>query len=170
MGTDLIMGLVNGISGAAGAVVNAVGGAVDGAILAAKKKLGIASPSKVFAEIGDNTGAGLVQGVEGATPDVQDAFAAMVAPPDVPTSALEAQDTPWGASVTPGAGGSSPQVTDSGPSSGSGKSLGARILEGATLQFFGVKDAENARDLFEEMLTKVLEGDAASLAGEAAPA
>lgn len=169
-GTDLILGLVSGISGAAGAVVDAVGGAVDGAILAAKKKLGIASPSKVFAEIGDNTGAGLVQGVEGATPDVQDAFANMVAPPDLPASALEAQDTPWGASVTPGAAASAKQVSDTGPTGDAAKGgKSGSDFSGATFNFYGVKDAEHAADLFEEAYTRLLEGDAASIAGEVAP-
>lgn len=169
MGTDLIMGLVHGIAGAASAVADAVTGAVGGAIDAAKKKLGIASPSKVFAEIGGFTGDGLVHGVEGATPDVQDAFAAMVTPPDVPASALDAQDTPWGVGAPSAGGSAGAQVSDSGPS-GDAKRGGSSILEGATLNFYGVKDAETARDLFEEMLTKVLEGDAAQLAGEAAPA
>lgn len=165
LGTDLIMGLVNGIAGSANAVVEAVTGVVGGAIDAAKKKLGIASPSKVFAEIGGYTGEGLANGVEDATPDVHDAFAAMVTPPDVPASALDAQDTPWGV----GASSSGAQVSDSGPS-GDAKRGGSSILEGATLNFYGVKDAETARDMFEEMLTRVLEGDAAQIAGEGAPA
>lgn len=170
VGVQIMVGLANGITGGISGVVSAMTGAVGSAIDAAKAKLGIKSPSKVFAEIGDNTGAGLIQGVEGATPDVQDAFAAMVEPPDVPASALDAQDTPWGASIAPGGSSAAQQVSDAGPSGGSGKGLGARILEGATLNFFGVKDAEHARDLFEEMFTKLIEGDAASVAGEAAPA
>jgi hypothetical protein len=163
-GANILQGLADGITGAAGAVVSAITGAVGDGITAAKNLLGIASPSKVFAEIGGYTGEGLVQGVEGATSDVQDAFAAMVEPPDVPASALDAQDTPWGAS-TFGAGGGSQQVSDVGPSSEVKSNGGGRILDGATLNFYGVKDAENARDLFEEMLTKVLEGNAASISG-----
>lgn len=168
IGTDMVNGLATGITNAAGAVLGAITGVVGGAVGAAKSLLQINSPSKVFAEIGGSTGEGLVQGVEGATSDVQDAFATMVEPPDVPASALEAQDTPWGASAPISAGGSAPQVSDSGPSGDSGKGIGARILEGATLQFYGVKDAENARDLFEEMLTRVLEGNAASISGASA--
>jgi hypothetical protein len=171
LASNLMQGLIGGILGAGPAFINALIGVVSGGITAAKKLLGIASPSRVFAEIGDNTGAGLVEGVEGVTGDVQDAFATMVEPPDVPASALEAQDTPWGASTAPAGGASGgPQVSDSGPSGAAKGGGGGRILEGATLYFYGVKDAENARDLFEEMLTKVLEGDAASIAGEAAPA
>src|SRR6185369_7976029 len=86
VGTNIIDGLVNGLTNAGPNVLKAITGVVSGAIDGAKKLLGIASPSKVFAEIGGYTGDGLAQGVEGATPDVQDAFAAMVEPPDVPTS------------------------------------------------------------------------------------
>lgn len=62
-GLDLIMGLVRGIQNAAGAVADAVTGAVGGAINAAKNLLGIASPSKVFAEIGMFTAEGLAIGI-----------------------------------------------------------------------------------------------------------
>src|SRR6185437_10004015 len=50
MGKNLIDGLVNGIKNGATAVLNAMKGVVQGAIDGAKKLLGIASPSKVFAE------------------------------------------------------------------------------------------------------------------------
>src|SRR5690606_34431699 len=87
MGADLIAGLVRGITGAVGAVVSAVTGAVGSAIDAAKDVLGIASPSKVFAEIGDNTAQGYVQGVEAGTPEAQSSLARMASPTDVGASA-----------------------------------------------------------------------------------
>ncbi len=62
-GADVIAGLVKGIKAGGGAVIAAITGVVGGAISAAKAMLGIASPSKVFASIGDDTGAGFVQGV-----------------------------------------------------------------------------------------------------------
>lgn len=169
VGSDIMTGLANGITGAAGAVVGAITGAVGGAIDAAKNLLGIASPSKVFAEIGDNTGAGLVQGVEGATADVQDAFASMVEPPDVPASALEAQDTPWGASVSPGAAaGDAPAAGDSSaaPASG-GKAVPAHV----EVNLYGVAGAADAIVQIKEALTEILRGDAVAAAGaKAAPA
>lgn len=64
-GGDLIAGLVDGILGAGHLVLDAIGGVVDGAIGWAKDLLGIASPSKVFREIGDFTGQGLARGMEG---------------------------------------------------------------------------------------------------------
>lgn len=81
LGGNLIDGLVQGIEGAAGAVVDAITSAVGGAIGAAKAMLGIASPSKVFAEIGGHTAAGFAGGIEDH-PGPQKAITKMVAPPD----------------------------------------------------------------------------------------
>lgn len=81
LGTQMINGLVNGITGGATAVVNAMKGVVSGAIDAAKHALGIASPSKVFADIGGNTAAGFSEGVDGGSGDAQGSLEALVAPP-----------------------------------------------------------------------------------------
>lgn len=85
IGSNIIQGLVNGITGAAGAVIDAIGGVVGDAIDWAKGLLGIASPSKVFKEIGDFTMQGMEEGINGglkgvlktvknAATDVVDAF------------------------------------------------------------------------------------------------
>lgn len=85
VGRNIIQGLVNGITGAASSVINAIGGVVNDAIDWAKGLLGIHSPSKVFAEIGDYTMQGMEEGingglkgvlntVKGAATDVVDAF------------------------------------------------------------------------------------------------
>lgn len=63
-GKNLIMGLVNGIKGAAGAAVNAAKSVAKDAISAAKSFLGIHSPSTVFMEIGDYTMQGMQKGIE----------------------------------------------------------------------------------------------------------
>lgn len=63
-GSDLISGFANGIAGNAGAVVDAVIGAAGDAIQAAKRILGIASPSKVFTEIGGFTAEGMAGGID----------------------------------------------------------------------------------------------------------
>ena len=85
IGSNIIQGLVNGITGAAGMVIDAIGGVVNDAIGWAKGLLGIASPSKVFKEIGDFTMQGMEEGINGglkgvlktvknAATDVVDAF------------------------------------------------------------------------------------------------
>lgn len=51
IGSQIIQGIANGISGAAGTVISAITGAVDGAINTAKSLLGIHSPSRVFRDM-----------------------------------------------------------------------------------------------------------------------
>ena len=73
-GANLIAGLAQGIASAPGKVVEAVTGAVNGAIDEAKKLLGIASPSKVFRGIGENTMLGLEEGILGGSKGVRRAM------------------------------------------------------------------------------------------------
>lgn len=70
-GMDLIRGLMNGIKAMAGSVADAARDVVGSAIDAAKKKLGIASPSKVFRRIGVWIGQGLEGGVKSRTKAVR---------------------------------------------------------------------------------------------------
>jgi phage-related protein len=64
MGRNIIQGLVDGAKSMVGSLVSSVTGAVNDAIGAAKKLLGIQSPSKVFAGIGVQMMAGWQQGIE----------------------------------------------------------------------------------------------------------
>lgn len=64
IGSQIIQGMVNGVTGAAQGLIDAVGGAVGDAIDWAKGLLGIASPSKVFREIGQFTMQGAALGVD----------------------------------------------------------------------------------------------------------
>lgn len=68
IGSNIIQGLVDGITGAAGRVVSAITGAVGDAIGAAKKLLGIASPSKLFKKFGGYTMEGFEIGIEKSVP------------------------------------------------------------------------------------------------------
>jgi phage-related protein len=78
-GQNLIQGMVNGIRSVAGSLVSAAKSVVGSAIDGAKNLLGISSPSKVFAEIGRDTGRGLVIGLDGAQARVNDAATRMAA-------------------------------------------------------------------------------------------
>ncbi|MDR3398726.1 MAG: phage tail protein [Pandoraea sp.] len=62
-GRNMVMGLVNGITGALGTAKDAVVGLGERTIGWFKDKLGIHSPSRVFAELGGFTTAGLEQGI-----------------------------------------------------------------------------------------------------------
>jgi phage-related protein len=64
IGSNIIQGMVNGVTGAAGRLISAVQGAVGNAIDGAKKLLGIHSPSRVFREIGRYTMQGAALGVD----------------------------------------------------------------------------------------------------------
>lgn len=64
IGGNIIQGIVNGITRAAGKVKDAIGGAIGNAIDFAKHILGIASPSRVFREIGQYSMQGAALGVD----------------------------------------------------------------------------------------------------------
>ena len=81
VGMAMVQGLANGITGGGAAVLAAITGVAGSAIAAAKKSLGIKSPSKVFAEIGGYTSEGMAQGVDDGADAVQGSLEAMVAPP-----------------------------------------------------------------------------------------
>ena len=75
IGTAIADGIAKGIRSAANSVINALGGIIDQAIEAAKKKLGIASPSKLFADqIGYQMSAGMAAGIVRGIPDVTGAI------------------------------------------------------------------------------------------------
>lgn len=79
IGRDLIMGMVRGIVSFAGDLVDRVRSVISNAIDAAKRLLGIASPSKVFADIGMQVAAGMAAGLTaGATSLVAPAVAGLV--------------------------------------------------------------------------------------------
>ena len=64
IGSAMISGLANGIAGAGGKILSALMGAVKGAWNAAKSFLGIASPSRLFAQMGAYTGEGMALGID----------------------------------------------------------------------------------------------------------
>jgi hypothetical protein len=150
-GTSIMTGLAAGITASASAVWNAITGAVQGAINAAKNLLGIHSPSKLFAGIGEDTAAGMTEGVDDGASDVQGAMVDMVAPDEALRQAQLSGDVSAIASPV-----DAPQTTAGG--SGAGFDF-----QGATFTFNGVKDAEHAKELFEEMLRRFAEGSAAQL-------
>lgn len=69
-GKDLIGGLISGIKNALGSLWSLVGDIPGKIIGTVKDKLGIGSPSRVFAEIGRNTGEGLVLGLKAKERDL----------------------------------------------------------------------------------------------------
>lgn len=149
IGTNMIMGLVGGIGAAGPAVLSALGGVVTGAIDSAKKALGIASPSKVFAEIGSQTAEGMAVGVDSGAGAVQGSLSSLVEAPSAQPGALESLVTPQAAASVPASGGSA---------------AGANF-SGATFIFQGVEGAEDALGRFEDLMMRLTEGDVTQLGG-----
>ena len=77
-GKDLIQGLIDGIASMGGAVLDTIGGIVDGAIDWAKGLLGIGSPSKLFRKFGDWTMQGLALGIEDGAGDALGAMSGVM--------------------------------------------------------------------------------------------
>lgn len=106
IGANIIQGLVNGITGAAGSVVSAVSGVVGDAIATAKGLLGIASPSKLFKKFGFYTMEGMRIGIEQnaglpltaterAMAAVADAGSVQMDAPDMRSAAATASVVDW---------------------------------------------------------------------------
>ncbi|MEK4425170.1 hypothetical protein [Solibacillus sp. FSL K6-1523] len=74
IGKDVINGLIKGITSMTKAAIESITGVVDGVLNKAKKMLGIASPSKVFKQIGLWTGEGMAIGIDGSSDKVNQAM------------------------------------------------------------------------------------------------
>lgn len=79
-GKNLIQGFINGIKNMFGAVANVARNIGSKAVNGIKGVLGIHSPSKVFTEIGEQTGRGMVLGIEKMQGNVNSALREMVNP------------------------------------------------------------------------------------------
>jgi hypothetical protein len=71
VGRDLVRGLINGVKAMAGSVASAAKEVVSSAIDSAKSVLKISSPSKVFIQIGKDTGKGFVIGLTGSAAEIK---------------------------------------------------------------------------------------------------
>jgi hypothetical protein len=122
-GSQLISGLIGGIQAAAGRVASAARSVVQNAIDAAKGALGISSPSKVFMEIGKNTGQGMAIGLESTRQLVQSAADRSLVPsltaPQAPAGTRATATAPGAA--TGAAGGTVVNLNEYGPRTDSAK-------------------------------------------------
>ncbi len=88
LGSDIISGLINGIKGSIGRAIDTVKRAMADIVNGAKKALGIASPSTVFADaVGAQIPAGIEQGIEAGVPSLSRLLADITAPTTVNTGA-----------------------------------------------------------------------------------
>ena len=70
-GVDIVNGLINGIAYNIGAVTDTLVGGIQNAVNSALAFLGIASPSKLFAGIGEYTMQGFAQGIDSAAVEAE---------------------------------------------------------------------------------------------------
>jgi phage-related protein len=88
LGRDIIAGVVRGIQNTIGTVKDTLLGGFNSAVAGVKRGLGISSPSRVFADIGEDTIAGYVKGIEDSARSAQVAVTTALVPPGRgPTSA-----------------------------------------------------------------------------------
>lgn len=80
LGSNIVGGIVSGITGSGEALIKSVGGLAERAKDSFKTALGIQSPSKVFASFGENTVAGFAQGVDASSGDASQALSDMATP------------------------------------------------------------------------------------------
>lgn len=92
-GKDVIQGLINGIKQMAGRAVDAAKGVVGDAVNGAKRLLGIASPSKVFRQIGRFSGEGLAIGLKDSGKKVQAAANDLLSIPSTQTARVTMQQS-----------------------------------------------------------------------------
>ena len=71
IGRDIVRGLWNGVASMIGWIQDKIGGFVGGIVSNVKGVLGIRSPSRVFAGIGENMGEGIGEGFSSAMRDVE---------------------------------------------------------------------------------------------------
>jgi hypothetical protein len=150
MGIQMMQGLASGIMNGAGAVVNAITNAAKGAINAAKAALGIASPSKVFADIGGFTGEGFTSGVEAENDNAQAALTGLVSPD---AAIQEASSTTIPATIQEASSASIPSVVDDRAVAAPAANAASGGERKYTFNFYGVENAEQAEQRFQEMLT-----------------
>lgn len=169
IGRAIVQGLINGITSGYSAAVNAVKNVVAGAISAAKGLLGIASPSKVFAGIGENTGEGFAGGVEDSTDAAHAAVGSLVSPDEALNQAAMSGDVAalerlrgQDAAAAPSPVGAAPAAASAAP----GGAGGARTvtLLNPVIQLGAGSPKEQAIE-FVQWITELLEGDAAQAAG-----
>ena len=88
-GQELINGLIAGVQSRAQAIADAALSTVKNAVKGVKEFLGIKSPSKLFAEIGQNVAMGFIGGVDGMSDRVSAAVVGMIPVPQVQASPAE---------------------------------------------------------------------------------
>jgi len=100
LGRDIVQGAINGIKSMIGNLIGTLSGGFSSAINGVKHGLGIASPSKVFATIGEDTIAGYVKGVEQSAKSAASATMSALGPSAASSPAAASAAAPKTVNVT----------------------------------------------------------------------
>lgn len=95
-GRNILQGLIDGVASMVGGVIDSVVGAVSSVVDSVLGFLGIHSPSRVFREIGVNTGLGLILGIDDMAPKVADAWTGLMDVPGGPALTARLDPAPPG--------------------------------------------------------------------------
>lgn len=98
IGRNIINGVINGVSGAAGALYNKLRNVASSALSSFKSTLGIHSPSRVFATAAGFIVAGIVQGIDRNQSDAVDAMSGLGSEM---VNAMSNLDTDWNPVIKP---------------------------------------------------------------------
>lgn len=98
IGRNIVNGVVNGVSGAAGALYNKLRNVASSALSSFKSTLGIHSPSRVFATAAGFIVAGIVQGIDKNQDDAVDAMSGLGSEM---VNAMSNLDTDWNPVIKP---------------------------------------------------------------------
>lgn len=98
IGRNIINGVINGVSGAAGALYNKLRNVASSALSSFKSTLGIHSPSRVFATAAGFIVAGIVKGIDKNQSDAVDAMSGLG---DDMVNAMANLDTDWNPVIKP---------------------------------------------------------------------
>lgn len=127
-GAAIITGLVNGIMSAPTKLADSIRGMAQGALAEFKSVFGIASPSKVMAQMGGHLMGGLEKGIDTNSSKADSAMSDAVAPP----------------------------VAKSSGGGGSGNSITITVAPGAIV-ISGVQNAQQVADMLPEILANTME-------------
>jgi len=136
IGRDIIQGIINGITGAAGRLFNSLRDLAGNALGAAKRALGISSPSRLFAGIGADTVAGFVEGIRDGLGDVDRVLGTLGR--EIPI-ALQPSLPPGFGGIGGGSGGQTVSVVINNPvAEPSSESINRELRKLAAVGVFGV--------------------------------
>lgn len=147
--SDLLTGLVDGITGGAAKVYNAMKNLASGAIGAFKSMLGISSPSKVMLAFGGYTAEGFSGGLDQSAASVEASASSLAA---IPAKAAAAADMTPAMAPNGSAGGAAGQ--------GGGRSV---TISGVTINITGVPSGEAILDKLPAALADAFDQIAESM-------